>query len=374
MSTISFWQQQMYFEGIDFLVIGAGIVGISSALELKKKYPDAKILIAEKGVIPGGASYKNAGFACFGSPTELMDDLEKQDTDIVWRTVALRWEGLQRLKELIGVTNMGLEQTGSYDIILDHQLYQLTDIQDVLANYNQEMFKITGHSGVFSTVENWQSFGFQGVKAALYNKLEGQLNTAKLMDAFYRKAVASGIYFLFGCDIVQFQSERYGVYVHSNLGFMRPAKVLVCTNGFASQLLPGWDVSPARAQVLMTQPMDSLPFKGTFHADRGYYYFRNVGNRILLGGGRQHHMLEETTSEELATKNVQDHLTDFLHRHILPRHTVSVEYRWAGIMGVGGKKEPIICKMNEHVGVGVRMGGMGVSIGSLVGKQLADLF
>jgi glycine/D-amino acid oxidase-like deaminating enzyme len=45
-------------------------------------------------------------------------------------------------------------------------------------------------------------------------------------------------------------------------------------------------LKPARAQVLITKPIDSLKIKGTFHMDRGYYYFRNIDNRVLIGGGR----------------------------------------------------------------------------------------
>ena len=35
--------------------------------------------------------------------------------------------------------------------------------------------------------------------------------------------------------------------------------------------------------------------------------------------------------------------------------------RWAGIMGVGKTKKPIVKKLSENVSCGVRMGGMGVA-------------
>jgi hypothetical protein len=43
-------------------------------------------------------------------------------------------------------------------------------------------------------------------------------------------------------------------------------------------------------------------------------------------------------------------------------------------MGVGLTKVPIIEKIDDKIGIGVRMGGMGVAIGTLVGKELAELF
>ena len=46
----------------DFLIIGAGIVGLTIALELKKQFPDSKITIIEKESQPGlHASGRNSG-------------------------------------------------------------------------------------------------------------------------------------------------------------------------------------------------------------------------------------------------------------------------------------------------------------------------
>ena len=62
-----------------------------------------------------------------------------------------------------------------------------------------------------------------------------------------------------------------------------------------------------------------------------------------------------------------------LHEVILPNNEFTIDYQWAGIMGVGESKSPIIRKYGKHVAFGVRMGGMGVAIGSLVGKKLSEI-
>ena len=59
---------------------------------------------------------------------------------------------------------------------------------------------------------------------------------------------------------------------------------------------------------------------------------------------------------------------------ILPGTNYSIEYEWSGIMGIGDTKAPIVEKLDERIAVGVRMGGMGVAIGSLIGKELSQLF
>jgi glycine/D-amino acid oxidase-like deaminating enzyme len=59
---------------------------------------------------------------------------------------------------------------------------------------------------------------------------------------------------------------------------------------------------------------------------------------------------------------------------IIPGKEFRIDYQWSGIMGVGDTKSPIIRKDSENVAFGVRMGGMGIAIGSLVGKKLAEMW
>lgn len=147
---------------------------------------------------------------------------------------------------------------------------------------------------------------------------------------------------------------------------------MFATNGFATELTKN-QVKPARAQVLITKPIQNLKIKGTFHLDEGYYYFRNIENRILFGGGRNLDFEGETTTELTQTKIIQDKLEELLKTVILPNQFFEIEQRWSGIMGVGNQKKPIVTQLSNNVYCGVRLGGMGVAIGSLIGKELANL-
>jgi glycine/D-amino acid oxidase-like deaminating enzyme len=372
---LSYWERKTYFEDIDFLIVGAGIVGFSAALTLKDKYPDAKVLIIERGYLPSGASSKNAGFACFGSVTELLDDLSKMEESKVWETVAKRWNGLQNLRKLIGDESLELEINGSWDLILPTEKDQISMINEKLPYLNEQIFKITGEKDVYSEDKNCMTkFGFQGVETSYFNRLEGQINTGKMITKLHQKALQKGVLCLFGISAEALQLNMYNVGIQSTVGYFKARNVLICTNGFAQQFLPNRDVLPARAQVLVTTPIEDLKLKGTFHYQQGYYYFRNVEDRILLGGGRNLDFAGETTTELETTEFIQNALTELMKTVILPDQHFGIEYKWSGIMGVGQTKSPIIEKIDEKIGVGVRMGGMGVAIGSLVGKELAELF
>ena len=372
---LSYWERKTYFEEVDFLIIGAGIVGFSTAIELKNKYPDAKILILERGYLPSGASSKNAGFACFGSVTELLDDLTKMDESKVWETVANRWNGLQNLKQLIGEKNLELESNGSWDLIMPDEINSISEINSKLPYLNAKIEEITGEKNVYQEDKNCAStFEFNGLQTSYFNRLEGQINTGKMITRFHQLAIEKGILCLFGISVEALQSNLYNIGLQTSVGYMKARNVLICTNGFAQQFLPNRDINPARAQVLVTTPIENLKVKGTFHYQQGYYYFRNVEDRILLGGGRNLDFLGETTTKLETTSQITDVLTDLLKNVILPNQQFSIEYNWSGIMGVGQTKAPIIEKIDERIAVGVRLGGMGVAIGSLVGKELSELF
>jgi glycine/D-amino acid oxidase-like deaminating enzyme len=370
---LSFWEKQSFFEEIDFVVIGAGIVGYSAAINLKRKYPAAKIVILERGYLPSGASSKNAGFACFGSPTEIFDDLANSDENEVWNTINMRFEGLQELKDLVKNYDIDFQKKGSWDLI--HDDYDQTEIsRDFIEYLNINCLKLFGVDKIYSEDNKVdQKFGFQSIKTSYFNKEEGQLDTGKLIKALHQISNSLGITSLFGIELIEFEESMNKVILKSNVGEIQCHKLLICTNGFAGKFL-GSEVKPARAQVLVTSEIPNLPFKGTFHLDRGYYYFRNVGNRILLGGARNLDFEGETTTEINTTPIIQDALSNLLKSTIIPNIDYQIDYSWAGIMGIGETKKPIIRKQSNNVAFGVRMGGMGVAIGSIVGKELSRFF
>jgi gamma-glutamylputrescine oxidase len=370
---LSFWERETYFEAIDFLVLGAGIVGCSAALHLKKKYPSAKVLILDQGYLPTGASTKNAGFACFGSVTELIDDLSRIPETEVWDTVQKRWEGLIYLKEIIGIKNMDFQQNGSWDLIdkaTESHLYL-----NKLDYLNEHVYKITKEKCVYSEDHSVATkFGFETISTSFYNRLEGQIDTGKTMLKYHQIMIENGILMLGGIKVKNIENASYGITIQTNIGEIISANIAICVNGFAKKILPELDVEPARAQVLITKPIENLKIKGTFHYQQGYYYFRNIGNRILFGGGRNLDFKTENTSEFETTHIIRNDLKHKLNTIISPKQSVEIDYFWSGIMGVGETKKPIVKKISKNIVIGVRMGGMGVAIGSLIGKETSELF
>jgi len=369
-SPFSYWENNSYFNNINLVVIGSGIVGLNAAIHYKKKHPTHKVLVLEKGILPNGASTKNAGFACFGSPSELLDDLTTSTEDDVFNLVEKRWKGLKALRNLLGDKNIDFQNNYGLELFTHNTNNLFNECLDKLDYLNKNLEKIVGPS-TYSIVKN--QFGFNNISGVIKNQYEGQIDTGKMMQALTKLAHQNGVTIINNITVKAIEDKHSYVEINTaNIGVLKCNKTIVATNGFAKQLL-NLDVEPARAQVLITKPIENLPFKGTFHYDKGYYYFRNINNRVLLGGGRNLDFKGENTSEIKTTPLIIDELKNLLKEVILPNTKHEIEQTWAGIMGVGKTKESIVKNYSENIVCSVRMGGMGVAIGTIVGQEAADL-
>jgi gamma-glutamylputrescine oxidase len=364
---LSFWEKQHLLQ-YDYLIAGSGIVGLSAALSLKEQAPNARILVLEKDILPTGASTKNAGFACIGSLTELLADLKTLPAEEVIALLALRRKGLQLLRKRVGDAHMDYHENGSYELIGEAELPALQQLDEM----NRLLWPVL-EGPAFTQVE--KAFGFNPgyVKALVQNNYEGELNTGKMMRRLIDLAIEKGVEIKTGCNINQIEDTGSGVAVTvSDITFT--AKALgICTNAFTKQLIPDIHLTPGRGQVLITSVIPDLPFKGVFHMDEGYYYFRELEGRVLFGGGRNLDFATEATTSFDLNPQIQQQLENRLHDVILPAHTFTITDRWTGIMAFGDTRKPLIQKYSPNIALGVRMGGMGVAIGSTIGEKLANL-
>lgn len=367
---LSYWEIKTWLTNVDFTIVGSGIVGLNAALSLKNRFPNSKIIILEKGILPQGASTKNAGFACFGSLSEILDDLKSHSEEEVLNLITQRINGLRLLRKMLGDKVLNYQRLGGYELFTyeNKELYDLCRKQQYYVN---KLLKPVFSDDVFSFKTN--SFNFKKIQPEYsFNQFEGQLDTGKMMEALLQKALNFGIKIINSCIVESFSEDLNNVKIETNHFEFQTSKLLIATNGFASRLI-NEEVKPARAQVLITKPLKNLHIKGTFHLDRGYYYFRNIDDRILFGGGRNLDFITEETEKFGQTELIQNQLEAILKTTILPDMPYEIEHRWSGIMGVGSQKKSIVKAINHNVFCGVRLGGMGVAIGSSVGKELADL-
>ena len=366
----SYWENKTWLSNIDFVIIGSGIVGLNCALELRSKHPKSKIIILEKGMLPYGASTRNAGFACFGSTTEIVSDLQSHSAQEVFELIKKRVFGLNKLRELLGDEAIKYQQLGGNEIFLkkdsevfNKTIYKVKEINKLIKPlFDDEVFHVKKNEFKFKNTLN----------KLIFNKYEGQIDVGEMMDSLLKKVSSSGIKIINNVFVENYEDTNSSVKLKTNQFTISCSKLFIATNGFSDSII-NENVIPARAQVLITKPIKNLSIAGTFHLDQGYYYFRNIDNRILLGGGRNLDFQNESTKDFGLTEVIQSKLEQLLKDVILPHTHFEIDQSWSGIMGVGNKKTAITKQISNNVFCGVRLGGMGIAIGTTVGIELANL-
>ncbi|NCX95795.1 MAG: FAD-binding oxidoreductase, partial [Chitinophagia bacterium] len=243
---ISYWEKA-HFLAYEHIVVGAGIVGLSVAIELKHRYPNCSVLVLERGVLPTGASTRNAGFACMGSVTELLADLETMTETEVTALFAMRKQGLELLRSRLGDNTIDYAEYGSHEIITDNALHCL----DKIPYINALLAPHTGNKPAFSIATHKipdTGFNPQYAKALIANNCEGQLNSGKMMRALQHLASSKGVDILTGADVTSIQEEDgyVAVSVFDNTRqdsvIFTAKKLSICTNAFTKKLLPNEDI------------------------------------------------------------------------------------------------------------------------------------
>ncbi len=369
MTTISYWEQQG-FGRADWVVIGAGLVGLQSARRIKETFSDARVVVLDQHALGNAASLRNAGFACFGSAGEMLDEIERTSESEAVGLYEKRYLGIQKLLGRYGAARMGFQATGGTEVFSDRDAEEAVRVFDHLNGLNAMLRTVHGKES-FELCDT-SAAGMNVLKTGVLSPLEGGLQSHLLYKAVREDALQAGVEIYEGMRVLHWEESSDAIRLHMASGLMvECSRLLVCTNGFSKRLIPDLPVSPARGQVFVTKSLGELPFEGIFHADKGYIYFRELGgDRVLIGGGRNLDFAGEETMEMEVTHQFRDYLKSYLESVVLPGRVIEFDYEWSGVMGMHENRNPIIGWHSDRVCLAVRMGGMGVALSSWVADKV----
>jgi gamma-glutamylputrescine oxidase len=365
---LTYWEKESGLLECDFLVVGMGLVGMQLAIRLKESEPKARVVIVDKNTWGGGASLRNAGFACFANASEILHDLENQSEEEVIETIKSRYQGLNLLRHHLTDEKIGYRPSGSKEVFFEEQKEALSKALDQLQYLNGLCEAATGVERVFT-----YSFApGKGNKGYILNNNEGLLHTGKLYQTLWNNVRETGVEILGGLEFKGYESDNrvatcFDRDIHFSVG-----QLFICTNGLP---IPGLNenVYPARGTVLVTEELTDLDMEEAFFNDGGYYYWRSINNRVLLGGGRHLAVEDEKTTSLDANPIIESALREFLFERITHK-TVKIDHVWSGTMGMGEhSKKPIVKSLESNVHIAIRLGGMGVALSASVAQEAMNL-
>jgi glycine/D-amino acid oxidase-like deaminating enzyme len=336
-------------EKADVLVIGGGIAGVSLLFHLAQRRIDA--VLVERSHVAAGASGRNAGFLLAGVATNYEDAVRTYGRDKAREVWALTSENHDRMIEAVKGQDVGYRRLGSATLPTDEKEEQQ----------------------LIESAELLQEDGFQATwdGTRLINPRDGEVDPSALVAAIARQMKPGWI--REGVDVVGLAPRRDGVVVTTTQNSCEAGVVILATNAYTPQLVPGVKIQATRAQMLATEPESRKLVERPTYAHFGYRYWRQLpSGEVLVGGWRDTSMSTELTYDAEPTPEIQDQLDKGLAGLGVSGR---VTHRWAGIMGFTESGLPLTGPLdgmrNTYICAGFTGHGMGFAFMSA--KQVAEM-
>jgi len=366
--TISIWQanQNQPVRDVDFLIVGAGLVGCAAAVFAARA--GREVIITETRDIALGASGRNAGFMITGPDTYYHHAIERyghdrtrelwklsEHTHAFWRSIAAQ------------DSSVHLEQSGSF--LLAESAEEAQDLEQAARALQADGIPVIYHTS--------DPFN-RGYYAAIEQPWDCAVQPYELAQAIFKVSGAELVTNNELYAIEQTAPDCVTVYTHRVI--FRARHVLLCANAYSPRIDPYFvgKVIPTRAQCLVTQPLKAPVMRGCGYSDYGYMYYRmTFDNRLLIGGGRKNFKVQENdTTDDRITHEVQGTLDAYLQKHFADVAALNptIERRWAGIMGFTVDGLPLVGTLPNRPNVGFAVGfhGHGLAMGAGTAERAVD--
>jgi gamma-glutamylputrescine oxidase len=370
-ATTSLWEDTLW-QNCDIAIIGGGFLGMWTALRLKESSPHLQIHIYERDTFGLGASSRNAGFSCFGTVGELVSDSHTSSFEQAASVVADRYNGLQDILQFARTygINIDYEPSGGFEMLKEHEMDALRVHLPVV---NEVLENTLGISGIFHTATMSElDLPFNSTYSMIVNPHEGGVNSARILDGLEQVVQKLGVRVFHGMSVKTIEGNTLKLDNGLREFETKANTVIVAMNSFANQLIDV-NVVPGRGQIIWCDNLD-LKFKGIFHFDEGFYYFRTVGdNQLIMGGARNLDMHTEESHDFCANEKIINHLLDFVHNELNIKN-FSIKKNWQGIMGFTPDKQPVIKEISPNVWHLHACNGMGVAMTPTIARRFSDMF
>ncbi|MCU0512851.1 MAG: FAD-binding oxidoreductase [Anaerolineae bacterium] len=357
--TVSFWQAEgtQPVREVDFLVVGAGLVGCATAYLAQQA--GHTVVITERADIAQGASGRNAGFMITGLDAYYHRAVDKYGAAVAREMWDISTQTITFWRERIRQAGGAVRQVDCGSLLLAESPAEAREIETAA--------RALEAAGIAMHYHSRDPLG-RGFYNAIENPGDGAVQPVELAQAVFQQ---SGAELIAGNELYHLeQTTPEIVTVFTRRYIFKAHYVMLCTNAWSALVDPFFEgkVIPTRGQVLVTEPLPAPILTTCGYSDYGYMYYRSTfDNRLLLGGGRNRHFeTENGTTDDRITGGVQRTLDDYLLARFPELRGVAIARRWAGIMGFSVDGLPLAGVLPDKPRVGFAVGftGHGLSLGA----------
>ncbi len=358
-------------------VIGGGYTGLSTALHLAEAGTDVVLLEAAS---PGfGASTRNGGFCCLGGAKASDRALERR----YGPGAAREWHraeaaAVDTVETLLARHGIEADTHSTGETMLAHT-------PRAMRRLRAEAAEVRGHYGVDPELIEPDGLRQAGLGGPFHGALtipKGfALDPGRYFAGLAAAAEAAGARLFRDSPVTALEPDADGWRLATPRGTVRARKVILGTNGYGSEDVPGWmraRTLPAFSTVIATRPLTRQEREAqgwtsrqmAFDTRQLLHYFRLLPDDRFLFGMRGGLSARPRETRAIAARIRRDFAAMF------PAWTdVEIEHEWSGLVCLTASLTPYVGPVPGMAGVFAGFGyhGNGVAMASHSGRILAAL-
>ena len=351
----------------DVAIVGAGLAGLSAAIELAER--GHRVAVLEARQVGSGASGRNggqaiAGLACDQSTIE--SQLGDADARTVWSTTL---EALDLITQRCSRFGIECEWQPGY-LSLAVSARKGRALQDWLEQ-TQRRYGYDAHWVAPADLPRW--IDSPRFHSGFHDPRSGHLNPLLYTRGLARAAVSLGVQVFEGTPVTAI-TPGSTVRLHTPQGDVRAAHVLLAGNVYLQELVPRLAdrIMPVGTYIVASEPQDPallqrlIPTRSAV-CDTNFVldYFRPTADHRMLYGGRVSY--STATPANLAA-SMQRRMAQSFPQLAGAR----VAHAWGGFVDITMNRAPDFGRLHPNVYYLQGFSGHGVALTGLAGKLVAE--
>lgn len=355
---------------VDVAIIGGGYTGLSCARTLAKS--GMRVAVLECATIGWGASSRNAGITGCGLKASMRTIIQRYGStygQIFWQKSL---DALDLVRELVEVEGIDCDLNSQGDLCVAFKPSHYTGFESRAEWHAAHL----GHNlRLIPPAELRSEIGSDAFYGGILDEHGAGVNPARLVYGLAEVAQKYGaqLFELTGVNRVEEKSSGY--LLQTQRGSLKADQILVATNGYTDQLVPGLSskIFPGGSYSIVTAPLGAelqaeISPKGRVFWDSKWFlnYFRLTPDGCLLWGGRNN------LSTDLDLEKSASQLRKGMLRAFPQLDQVQITHAWTGQLGLTFDLMPHIGR-NRGIYYAFGYGGHGLHAALLLGREVAHI-
>ncbi|MGX2947957.1 NAD(P)/FAD-dependent oxidoreductase [Frederiksenia canicola] len=354
----------------DVCIIGAGFLGLSTALELAEK--GKKVIVLEGARVGFGASGRNGGQAINGFEEGIDEYIEQMGFEQARKLWDMSLEAIQIIDERVAKYHIQCDWRKGYATLALNE----RRMDDLIAveKASRELFGY-GEMQLWDQAKLKQHLGSDIYCGALYDAQSGHLHPLNYCLGLAQACLSLGVDIFEHSPALELKSDGKASRVMTPQGSITVQNVVLATNAYiddkSNKKIRGKlarKILPVESFIIATEPLDqatadSIINNGMSVCDNNIlldYYRLTADNRLLFGS--------DSSSNADMVQKMRRNMLD-----VFPQlENAKIDYGWGGPIDMTLNASPHFGRMKSNIYFAQGFSGHGVALTGLAGRIIAE--